>query len=476
MTLRAGGPLAVARSAANRRLVNPLANVSLTIPQRTFVSSSAKQAAWVDGNTIGKSWGLAFDALHRCRGTHPYISVRRPPVRILVIGYSFEQMEPLQEKLWQLVPKDELAPSCGYEEGRGIIGKPPRLVFTKGPGRGSRIVFATYKQGPGRVAGSTLHHVIMDEPPPEGVYDEVVPRLLNRGGTLRIGMTPVPDMPDVRWLRAKCESGDVEFHNYGLTPENVWPDGYPAPWLTQADIDEFVRSLPERTREMRTRGAWEQLVSGAWLTAFSRERHVRSLDLADFRGWQLVVGLDHGTAEGKQCAMLVAIQGGKTDRPRVAFLEESVAEGFTTPEHDAQAIVAMLKRRGLTVDHVDAWIGDVPTGSEKYQVRKSNTQVRRELARQLGRKLHNFPEFRQPVKYQSSLSDGIHLLNTLFSRDDDVHEPMALVDDECVNFIAFCERFDGNPRHTLKDVGDAGRYAVEAGCTAQVAPILTARY
>jgi len=450
---------------------------SLTGPQREFVSSDAREAAWVDANQLGKSFALAFDVLHRCRGTHPYIRVRNPPIKCLVIGYSIEQMEPLMERLWTLAPKGELHPKCGYDPGRGITGKPPRLIFNSGPGRGSRILFATYKQGAGRVAGSTLDHAVMDEPPPESIYEEVVPRLLRKQGTMRIGMTPVPGMPDVTWLREKCEAADgTEYFNFGLKPENCWPDGYPAPWLTQEDIDEFAASLPERSRAMRTRGVWDQLVSGAWLSSFDRTKNVRAVRLGDWRNARLVVGLDHGTADGKQCAMLVAVDGGHTERPRVAYLDETVSEGYTTPEHDAVAILEMLGRWRLQYDNVDLWIGDVATGSKKYQVRKSNTHVRNEMARQLGKSSRQIKPFAEPVKYASSLSDGMHLLNTLFERVDEMGEATTIVDPRCETFIAACEQFDGNKRHQLKDVLDAGRYATECAITGPVVPILSARY
>lgn len=473
--------LTLTQASVARKSRDELRYVRLTEPQREFVSCDAREAAWVDANQLGKSYAGAFDVIHRCRGTHPFQRTRNPPIKVLVASTSLDQMEPLMEKLWMLAPKDELHPKCGYDPGRGITGKPPRLVFSKGPGRGSRILFATYKQGAGRVAGSTLDHAMLDEPPPESFWEEVLPRLLRLNGTARFLLTPVPGMPDITWLRKKCEGADgigpsTRYFNWHLKPEHTLREGDPTPALTQAMIDAFEASLPERVRAMRTRGAWEQIAAGGWLSAFDRTKHVRVVRLEDWRTAKIVVGIDHGTAEGKQCAMLQLVLDGHTDRPRVAYLDETVSEGFTTPEHDAVEILAMLRRWGLHYNHVDVWIGDVATGSQRHQVRKSNTHIRHELARLLGKPASQIRQFAEPVKYAQSLTDGLHLMNTLFSRVDEMGEPMAVVDPRCVTFIDACERFDGGKWHPLKDVLDAGRYGTEAGITGQVVPILSTRY
>ena len=172
----------------------------LTKCQESFLSDDAPIAIWRDGNQIGKSTALAYDLIERCRGTHPFIKTHRPPIRALVISVSLEQMAPLMEKIWQLTPKDEIDERCGYDPGRGITGKPPRLVFTEGPGKGSTISFATYRQGATRIAGGTYHIVICDEPPPEEMFGEVMPRVMKERGLIRVGLTPTPDMPEQGWL------------------------------------------------------------------------------------------------------------------------------------------------------------------------------------------------------------------------------------------------------------------------------------
>ena len=229
--------LDIALASARRKQSRLIDTVRLTKPQRLFVSDPSPQVLWRDGNQIGKSFALAYDIIHRCRGTHPYVKVRRPPINVLVISVSHEQMVPLHEKLWDLAPKSEIDPDAYFTPGRGISGKPPRLVFHNGPGAGSVIHFATYKQGSTRIAGGTYDLVICDEPPVESLYGEVKPRLLRKRGMLKIAMTPTPDMPDQTWLREIVEADGIVEHNYGLTEEACWPEGGLTPWLRQDEID-----------------------------------------------------------------------------------------------------------------------------------------------------------------------------------------------------------------------------------------------
>ena len=99
-----------------------------TKPQEQWLREEAPIALWRDGNQLGKTTGSLVDLVHRCRGTHPWQPVRKPPIFAVVVGVSLEQMgQPggIMTKLWNLIPREELDPVTGYEPGRGITGKPP---------------------------------------------------------------------------------------------------------------------------------------------------------------------------------------------------------------------------------------------------------------------------------------------------------------------------------------------------------------
>lgn len=461
--------LGLVQASGRRHRRNRFDYIRLTPAQREFYLCTRREALWRDGNQVGKSLALAYFVIALCLGRHPTIK-RRAPVKVMVISVSREQMIPLMAKLWELAPTDEIAYG-EWETGRGLVGKPPRLVFRNG----SEIVFATYNQGAKRVSGDTVDLVVMDEPPPEGMYGEVKPRVFRHRGLIRTVFTPTPDMPDVSWMRDRVAAergrphGLLEF-NWGLSEGMLLPEGYPAPWITQEEIDEYADGLLEAERLMRVNGAWDPLVRGRYLEDFDRGRHVQHIDMRSLAGWWLTVGLDHGTVDGKQTAMLVATKGRASDRPQVAYLRETVSEGVTSPELDAEAVLDMLDSAGLGYDDVDEWVGDVPARSDRYDVWKSNRELRKELARQLRRPVKRVKFIHEPNKWGGSLTYTCRLMNTLFKRD------AALVDMSCESFIQACETFKGDRRDPLKDVLDGGRYAVQRACTGRVMAALQARY
>jgi hypothetical protein len=440
-----------------------LSYIRPTVPQSLFMHDTAPIALWRDANQVGKSLGLALDCIKFCRGDHPE-QTHRPPVNVGVAGFSWEQMEPLMEAIWRLAPKGELDPKNGFDPGRGITGKPPRLVFTSGPGAGSKIIFATFKQGAKRLAGVALHRFYGDEPMPEQYFGEIVPRVFHHRGRIRLGFTPTPDMPPVGYLKEKIELGSIHEHNYGLSEANCWPMGAPVPWTTEAYIREFEANLLEVEREMRMGRSWVPLITGRWLKSFT-DNNVRAFKISDLSGAFLTVGVDHGAAANKQAAVLVAILDRHTSRPRAFIIDEVVVEGITTPEHDAEQIISMLRRRGLNYGDVDQWVGDKPTGSDRYAINKSNKDLRREIAAQLGIPIVKTLPIRTPKKWAGSLTYGMRILDNMCRRETKAGDPHLVVHPRCEVFAQACREFNGDPRHPLKDPLDAGRYAIERGIT-----------
>lgn len=170
--------VALAR-AAQKSTGGRLDAVRLTGPQRAFASNPARRLIWRGANTIGKSVGLAWHVIHALRGTHPFLQLPRPPVRLLVVSESWAQMDPLCEKLWNFLDPGEVDDRVTYSPGEGFRGfREPHIPFVSGPGNptrgkvGSVLHFATYKQGAKRIAGGQFHGIAADEPMPETVFGE----------------------------------------------------------------------------------------------------------------------------------------------------------------------------------------------------------------------------------------------------------------------------------------------------------------
>lgn len=458
-------------TASSRRLERSgIDYAHLTPAQRGWMEIDAPEAVWVDGNAIGKSYAVAYQIVAWLRGVRPFASFELlntpPPVSGLVTGYSYDQMIPLMEKIWHLVPKDEVAPGCGFAEGRGFTGKPPRLILTNG----SRISFATYRTGSRRIAGGQYDFVVCDEPVEEAVLGEIRPRLLRRRGRLRLVMTPTPDMPDVSHIRERVEAGKLPRWNVGLSERNCWPTGYPAPWHWQHEIDAYAEGLLEHERGMRISGDWSPVVRGRWIRAFMESKHVGEVPLRELTGWTLSLGIDHGTTGKKQAIVLVAVAGGATSTPRVVVLDEEVSSGFTTTQDDARSVLRLLRRNRLVWTAVDLWTGDVPALARVEDVRKSNGALRLAIAAELSVPVERLPEIRVPHKGRGSVVVGSRTINALFSRD------LAKVRPQCLHFRDALLQFDGHEHHPLKDVYDGGRYAIERAISAPVSQALTAHY
>lgn len=467
-----------------RRERNPLDYLRLTVPQRLFLSDPHMIKLWRDANQLGKSFGVALEAVLTARGTHPFIKVHRPPVEVLVISVSKEQMEPLHRKIWELLPKGELDPRCKFDPGRGITGKPPRIVFASGPGKGSVIHFATYEQGSTRIAGGTFHLVVLDEPPPQSLYGEVVPRVMRMNGRIVIGMTPTPDMPDVSWLRekvaqskddqAKGLAGEISEHNYHLTEANVWLEGAPVPLKTRHEIAAFERSLLRHERGMRMRGDWDPVVEGNWLDNFDREKHVRPFQLQDIAAAAagqpviICVGYDHGLVPNKEAITVSAFTGDLVDRhekkvlrnPRAWYMAAEQIDGHATPELAVLKTVELLKKCGLEPRHVDVWVGDRSAKTDKATI--DNRQLEHAWAEYLGTTRDELGfSISTAYKPAGSVAAGLTLINGMLARADKRGIPWVMVHPRCVGLARSMAEHKGATKDPLKDLLDAARYPTQ---------------
>jgi phage terminase large subunit-like protein len=454
------------RASAQRALRNPLDYLRLTDPQLAWMSVTARLALWRGANQIGKSHGQAADILHAARGTHPYRQVRRKkgPVKLLVVSESWAQMDPLCEKLWELCPKDEINPKVKYVPGQGIQGhKQPTIEFVKGPGRGSVIYLATYQQGSGRIAGSSVHGAYLDEPPPETVYGEIMPRLSKHHGWLRVSMTPTPESPPLGYLKEKVDeyakgnrAGNLFELHTPLSLKAITLRGglFEAPWKTQEELEEIIGSYLEVERGMRVNGDWDPIAVGRWLTNWSDNL----LDLTKMPSGRVTlgVGIDHGAKAGRQyAALLVCDASGE----RVGVLDEVLSDGRTSPKEDAQNILEMLARNAFRWQDVDYWLGDRAHGGDYWGNEKSN----RDLVHAFS-KLLKMPKYKLqasglrlhvPYKRRGSITRGMRLLNGLCRHQQFVVHP------RCKGFIEAAKNWEGRLDSPLKDRLDGVRYVVE---------------
>lgn len=440
----------------------------LTRPQRDWIAVESRVAIWRGGNQLGKSWGMAIDLVLFARGQHPW-QLKEPrhraPCKIMVVSYSWSQMEPFVGKIWALLPKHEIDPALSFIEGKGLRGSKEMVItLVDGPGRGSIIQLATYKQGAGRIAGGTFHRAYLDEPPPQNVFTEVRPRLNRFRGHMRISFTPTLESQSrapVDYLRKKVDKGEIYEHHTELTEENTRVRGgliEPA-IMPQAEIDAFIQDSLDVELGMRLRGDWEPVAVDRWLSTFGD--HCITAE-RPYRGARLGVGIDYGLGAGNQTAVLMAIFQESSLLPIVWLLDEIVNEDETTLEDDARAIVDMLARNRLKYEHIDVWCGDTPTGKNKRGAAKTNADMRRHIAAAFGMKRRYTKYIQLPTdKSAGSETRGLRLLKNLMRQRKGEQLARFRMHPRCVGFKKCALNYNGGKWSPYKHQIDATRYIFE---------------
>ena len=218
---------------------NPLVYFCPTPPQEAFLKDKSKIKLLLGGNQVGKTMAQCAELLHRCLGTHPYLETDPPPITAFLITHSHMQSVTIQEKLYEMTPKDSFHPDCEFVPGKGFRGIHPIVRFNNG----SIIHIKTANQGLG-LASATISYVGIDEPVNQFIWGELVARVLRGGaggstGTIGITMTPVGQ--DVEYLQKLVEAGQVSCHKAPLTVEATTPK-FCDPIIKQEQI-EFLKPI-----------------------------------------------------------------------------------------------------------------------------------------------------------------------------------------------------------------------------------------
>ncbi|MBC8484974.1 MAG: hypothetical protein H8D45_02925 [Bacteroidetes bacterium] len=149
----------------------------------------------------------------------------------------------------------------------------------------------TYEQDPDKFESANLGGVVFDEPPPKGIFDPCVARLMS-GGIVILAMTPVPKS-DCGWVvddiidnpqksRAFITEVDIE--------QNCLTHGTRGR-LDHEQIQQIIANYDEDEREAREHGKFVHL-SGLIYKSFKRDFHiVKSEDypiVEDCQGWYIL--------------------------------------------------------------------------------------------------------------------------------------------------------------------------------------------
>lgn len=445
---------------------DPLEWISWLPVQASFLADDSPIKLLRAGNQVGKTMAGLAEVHFQALGRHPLrqVATRPPGARweAWVVCASWPQSLAIQEKLWQ-VARRHLIDDCRFDPVNGFHANKPAAIYKNG----AIVRFKTSNQDSLDLAGATINLVLFDEPPRPTVFAEVLQRVKRLQGQVCLTLTPIGAPVD--WLRAMVEEGTISEHHTRLTPEALvpigeheplkLPDGRPmdAAWIAEAE-----RVCLPSERDVRIHGGWETRTITRVFDAFDTGLHVRPITGLPEGEWELVLGLDHGTKEYKQSAILAAVQRPvkEADPYRVIVLDEDVGAHARSQKADALALLEMLDRNGFSWKDLDEVWGDRihigGTGDKK---------ANRDLQANLARLLHVDERSLKPgiltVKRGVGRNKGSVMAGCRWVYQLMVEPGSFVISPRCAHLIDAFEKWQGAD-DVHKDKLDALRYALQS--------------
>lgn len=446
---------------ADAREAIPIASARWSVFSEQWFSDPSRYRVLRGGNGTGKSWTQAAEIVWRATGTHPFRETKPPPARLAAYGFSHSSLEALMTAVWHLGQGTGIVRG-GYDPGRGITGKPPRLVW----GNGSVLMFLTYSQNSQAYAGKSLDYQALDEPCPASKWGEIEGRT-REAGEVGLTLTPTPEAPSQAWVEEMCKQGLFSLTVAPLCldpdrPETITLDAVTPrggrPWLSEARIAKKIQRWLPLERRMRCGLSWEAIAVGRQLDGF-QPRHYESW----FEPAGEVVGCvatDHGIEPGRQATVLVASDGYRFWV--LGVYRPSHKAPRTSTAQDAQGVVRLLAdAAGWSPETRLLWVGDRAAESKKWAGRKENGLLAHAIADTVGKPLDALNAGRGlfikvPHKPPGSVTAGLRVLNNLF-----IEDRIRLYAPRCQPLIDAIKEWEGSPKDRRKDLIDALRYGID---------------
>ena len=429
-----------------RFLDNPLARYKPTPGQLLLHQCTDDKRLLRKPNQTGGTVGGAVDVLWHMTGRHPFMEVPKPPVRWRLVTYSRDQSLEIEEKLWEVLPRELMDRRCIYDEDRGFrVGSRRILRLSKRWGGSSLSIFTQGQRTLGK-ASATLDGVWFDEPPEEGDYSEGVKRIMRRRGKILLTMTPIGRPVD--WCKEEVKRGALTDLTYPLTTEWV-------PFYTQEEIDAIVEETLVAQRPQRVFAEWDGVTPDRYYDAWTDDRILPAdFELPSGDYW-VGVGIDHGEGAKKQIAILVFVN---MDTGDVYIWDCRESSGKTDSSRDAVAVVGMLDAHSLNPEAPDEWRGDHNTGGKSEAGLLANQLLEQEIASYIGSPRSSPPcRIKMAKKGPGSVAAGCGLIHRAMVRDK------IWVHPRCKPVIQHFRHWrgprDNKPKNReLTHAGDALRY------------------
>lgn len=456
---------------AIHREESPLQHIYWLPPQQRWLEAPDKVKLYRAGNqALGKTTAGLGEVIYRCLGEHPFLEVPKRAIEAWIICATWQQSLAIQEKLWDLLPKDLISPDAKFDKKNGFHANNPLVEFRNG----SIIRFKTTKQGGLNLSSATIDVALFDEPPTSPrIFGEILKRIM-KAGDGRVLMTLTPVNAPTEWLRRlTVEDPDtgvlplVADYHARLEPANLIPVGQSEPLRLKdgtpcdaAFVDDVLRFTLPHEVPVVCHGEWEMRTEGNIFAAFNEALIIDELPDLEY---ELRFGTDHGHGGNfEEYALWVGVSYiGK--HPAVYVGAEYVTQGQTTTDQDAEAILEMLHHSGITWKSLARAYGDrVYAGrAGKRLGKKSNKKLMKALADLMSLPGHKAlkPQIRTVKRGEGhgagSVQHGIEFLHEAMVRGEHFH-----VHRSCERLIKSLLKWDGRDNE-WKHAIDTLRYSLD---------------
>lgn len=229
--------------------------------QKEFFRDTSKTKLCRTGNRAAKTFSTMRDVAWKIMRNHPYRKdwrqdykqSSRSPKKIWICGPSFEFLREVawEQYLCKFIPRWYYMNNEG--EDNIIMSTHGQYKFIEKVyfRNGDVLEFRSYMQNLLTRMGRAVDEIVLDEMPPKlMIISELVTRVLDRGGGLTMGFTPLNPDPTIRNYLEKHPR--LSTHTWPLKSNPLYgkdPEKY------QRVLDEFSQ-LPEIEKNARLNGDW----------------------------------------------------------------------------------------------------------------------------------------------------------------------------------------------------------------------------
>lgn len=310
---------------------------SLHGKQRAALASPARHRFLLWGNQSGKTSFSAIDAALFALKRHPTHPPPPEPLRIWCSSLSWDLWENIQlPELLTWLPRDRV-----LDAPTPFTKSTKRLIRVRADdGTVTHIWGKSAEQGRDKYQASRIHYVWLDEEHPEGVWDELQPRLSRFGGISLTSVTPLKGFTWLYWrIYEPWKTGRSRDENLFVNHAGMADN----PSISDVEVAELRESLKHDPVQMAARldGTFAQ-PAGIALKMFDPGKHRQSWTDADLvravtdQDWEILVGIDFGW--WRFAAVLIVV-----DRAGRLHLVEEMFSQCETADKRAADLVAMCK-------------------------------------------------------------------------------------------------------------------------------------